>query len=440
MLTMPMPMSIGRIRKARAVGKQKLFNFCIEKVKTQTNAFFYLFAQSVSGTCFTSISSASNTMPHLFSRHRRFILLVIVGLIASIYIFSPSAHDNSVVDFDVDAVVTWVDASDTGWQKRYLASAHELGIEVELERMPAPRQYDELYYNVLGLIINTPWLRQVVLVTQRPQKPAYLEELRAVAPFPIRVVHHDEFIPEEYLPTFQSTAIEMQLDRIPGLSERFIYLNDDMIVLRPLQKSSFFNSIGKAIAAVSFPLPYQAWYHCHVNNRPFQCTMEYARQKLGRWLFLGRQHGAYTMTKSALTALKATLGPDEVAKTAAARHRNEEMISPPFAMVNMGHESFDLRMLAKPFKFQFLKRVDQLENDIVLDDKDLVCINVISPETPLPLQEKVFTVLEDWFQGVEPETKGLALIHPWTSATDHLQVDLETPPDDDGDAKLINAH
>lgn len=56
----------------------------------------------------------------------------------------------------------------------------------------------------------------------------------------IRLVYHRDFIPEEHLPCFSSPCIEMFLHRIPGLAEHFIYANDDMFPLSPLEEGDFF--------------------------------------------------------------------------------------------------------------------------------------------------------------------------------------------------------
>lgn len=48
----------------------------------------------------------------------------------------------------------------------------------------------------------------------------------------IKVVFHRDIIPEKYLPTFNSTTIEMFLCKIKGLSEHFIYFNDDMFPVK----------------------------------------------------------------------------------------------------------------------------------------------------------------------------------------------------------------
>ena len=56
----------------------------------------------------------------------------------------------------------------------------------------------------------------------------------------IRIVFHRDFIPKRYLPTYNSRTIEMFLHKIDGLSEDFLYGNDDMFPLSPLDESDFF--------------------------------------------------------------------------------------------------------------------------------------------------------------------------------------------------------
>src|SRR5699024_2272679 len=56
----------------------------------------------------------------------------------------------------------------------------------------------------------------------------------------LNIVKHEDFIPEEYLPTFSARPIELNLHRIEGLAEQFVYFNDDMFMLDFLKKDDFF--------------------------------------------------------------------------------------------------------------------------------------------------------------------------------------------------------
>jgi len=58
-------------------------------------------------------------------------------------------------------------------------------------------------------------------------------------------VHHDAFIDPAVLPTFNSFAIVSYLDRIPGLSRQFLYLEDDMLFGRAVEPADFLDSDGR---------------------------------------------------------------------------------------------------------------------------------------------------------------------------------------------------
>ena len=81
-----------------------------------------------------------------------------------------------------------------------------------------------------------PWLHTIyILLYSESQRQPWMERHEKV-----RVVYHRDFIPSERLPCFASPCIEMFLHRIPGLSEQFIYANDDMFPLSPLRPDDFF--------------------------------------------------------------------------------------------------------------------------------------------------------------------------------------------------------
>lgn len=95
-----------------------------------------------------------------------------------------------------------------------------------------------------------PWVRRIyILLARESQVQPWMEEL-AVAQQDtqqeVRVVFHREFMPERLLPCFASPCIEMFLKDIPGLSEQFIYANDDMFPLSPLEPEDFFRRAAVA--------------------------------------------------------------------------------------------------------------------------------------------------------------------------------------------------
>jgi hypothetical protein len=100
---------------------------------------------------------------------------------------------------------------------------------------------------------NAPWIRHVFLVTDN-QRPAWLTDGLA-AELDITLVDHTVIFRdlESYLPTFSSRSIETVIHRIPGLSEQFLYLNNDVFLIKPIAYSDLFGeSVVKPRGRVIF--------------------------------------------------------------------------------------------------------------------------------------------------------------------------------------------
>ena len=137
----------------------------------------------------------------------------------------------------IDFVVMWVDMDDPAWRADFakysgLASVDNSRNETSEARF---RDYGFLRYWFRGVERFTPWVRRVHFVTCG-QKPAWLDETNPR----LRLVDHRDFIPEEFLPTFNSGVIESWLHRIPGLAERFVFFNDDFFLTSDTPPERFF--------------------------------------------------------------------------------------------------------------------------------------------------------------------------------------------------------
>ena len=53
---------------------------------------------------------------------------------------------------------------------------------------------------------------------------------------------HKDYIPENFLPTFNSHTIEHNFHRIKGLSEHFVAFNDDMFINAPIEPEYYFKN------------------------------------------------------------------------------------------------------------------------------------------------------------------------------------------------------
>lgn len=110
--------------------------------------------------------------------------------------------------------------------------------EVDKSAVDASRFEDsqELRYSLRSLERYAPWVRHVYLVTNG-QIPDWL----SLDAGKLTIVTHEEIFPDPSdLPTFSSPAIECHLHRIPGLSKRFLYFNDDVLLDSPVWPDDFY--------------------------------------------------------------------------------------------------------------------------------------------------------------------------------------------------------
>lgn len=144
---------------------------------------------------------------------------------------------------DIDAVITWVDGRDPAHRQRLATFLAGRGGGSPVAAHPTRfDSADEIDYCVASIQQHAPWFRRIHIVTDG-QVPALLQRL-AGTPWAerVRVVDHREIFTgfERFLPTFNSRAIISLLWRIPGLAERFVYFNDDFMLLQPLRETDFF--------------------------------------------------------------------------------------------------------------------------------------------------------------------------------------------------------
>jgi len=149
--------------------------------------------------------------------------------------------------FDIDAIITWVDGSDPAHRARLQAFLQESGLGRAAAADPTRfGDCGEIDYCVASLLRFAPWIRTIHIVVDQ-QAPALIERLRGSAhEGRVRVVDHRDFFQgfEQHLPTFSNRSIECLMWRIPGLAERFIYLNDDFQLVRPVRAEDFFDEHG----------------------------------------------------------------------------------------------------------------------------------------------------------------------------------------------------
>ena len=140
------------------------------------------------------------------------------------------------MDNKIDFVITWVDNSDPKWRKEfeYYSAQERRTIVTDACRY---RDWDTLRYWFRGIEKFAPWVNKIYFVTYG-HLPKWLNTDNSK----LVIVKHEEFIPAEYLPTFNSYTIEFFFHKIKGLSDRFVYFNDDMFLLDNVSPERFFRN------------------------------------------------------------------------------------------------------------------------------------------------------------------------------------------------------
>lgn len=145
----------------------------------------------------------------------------------------------------IDAVITWVDGNDP---------IHRMKLDKALggksrKKIPGADNtrfgnVNELKYSILSILTFAPFIRKIFIVTdqQDPNFYPYINKYFPERLDDIRIVDHLEIFRgyEQFLPTFNSRSIESVLWRIEGLSDNFIFLSDDMFLVKEIKPEELF--------------------------------------------------------------------------------------------------------------------------------------------------------------------------------------------------------
>ena len=137
----------------------------------------------------------------------------------------------------IDFVLPWVDGEDASWRQRRDRYAQALAQRRDNDHGAVRyRDTNTLRYALRAIHAHCPWYGKIHLITEG-HLPPWLDASHPK----IRIVTHEElYFNRSHLPTFNSSSIEMNLPNLRGVSERFVYLNDDFLILAPLEEERFF--------------------------------------------------------------------------------------------------------------------------------------------------------------------------------------------------------
>lgn len=143
----------------------------------------------------------------------------------------------------IDFVIPWVDGNDPEWRREknvYSGNSTNISSEIDV-RDERYRDWDNLQYWFRGVEKFAPWVRKIHFVTWG-HLPKWLNTKHPK----LHIVNHKNYIPAQFLPTFNANVIEWNLHRIEGLSQNFVYFNDDMFILQKVELNDFFQH-GKPV-------------------------------------------------------------------------------------------------------------------------------------------------------------------------------------------------
>ncbi|WDF34139.1 stealth family protein [Arthrobacter agilis] len=227
------------------------------------------------------------------------------------------------IDFDIDLVFSWVDGSSPEYQAARAARMQGVVVGEGDDHEARFRQIDELKYALRSVYMFAPWVRRIFIATDS-DRPAWLADHPSVTFVP----SEEHFRDPSVLPTHNSQAVEAQLQHIPGLSEYFLYSNDDMFFGRPVAPDMFFSPGGvtKFIEAdtrigLGDNDPERSGFEnaARVNRRLLH-------ERFGRITTRHLEHTAAPLRKSVLLEMENEFAA-EFAATAASRFRAKDNIS-----------------------------------------------------------------------------------------------------------------
>ena len=166
-------------------------------------------------------------------------------------------------DDKIDFVVLWVDGSDPEWLKEKLKYQGIENVDTDDIQNAISRYRDMgiLKYWFRGVEKYAPWVNNIFFVTWG-HIPDFLNTNN-----PKIIINHKDFIDNQYLPLFNSSAIEMNIFKIKDLSEQFVYFNDDMFITKPVSKEDFFlNELPRGYSILSPIIPDTNFSHNIIND------------------------------------------------------------------------------------------------------------------------------------------------------------------------------
>lgn len=311
---------------------------------------------------------------------------------------------------------------DPKWQEEFAQYSGRKGNTKNGVSKARFRDHGFLRYWFRGIEKFAPWVRTIHFVTSG-QKPEWLDESNPK----LHLVHHRDFIPEEFLPTYNSVVIERYMYRIPGLSEHFVYFNDDFFITNPITPERFFRGgLPCDIAVFTYNPSWSQWY-VRIKNNIRLINQHFSKREVmrqwhdkwfhpsygskARWNYLLRYyprfltlrvpHNAQPYLRSTFEDVWATVG-DELTRTSVNRFRALDDYTPElFRIWQICRGQFEPYNTYQDTKmFPLMVKPKQAIRAIRKQSYSLICLN---DNVHIRHYDEVMSQISQAFESILPE-------------------------------------
>ena len=149
----------------------------------------------------------------------------------------------------IDFVVTWVNGNDKEWQKEKNKYSEKNDFNHLNNGEERYRDWEQFKYWFRAVEKYAPWVNKIYLITY-----GHIPEWLNLNTEKLVIVNHRDYMDEKYLPTFSSIPIELNIHKIKGLCEHFVYFNDDMFLNATVEPEDFFQNGLPLICSIASPV------------------------------------------------------------------------------------------------------------------------------------------------------------------------------------------
>ena len=272
-------------------------------------------------------------------------------------------------DFPIDLVYLWCDINDNAWNdKRLKYLSHGNLLDQQAINDCRFINNDELKYSLRSVAQYASWINHIYIVSDH-QTPNWLNTNNQK----ITMINHEDILPVNNLPLFNSEAIETALHKIPNLSEHFLYSNDDSFFGDNVYPWDFFNYKGQAIVRL-LNNPKKNKIEKSQYSQHIDYMQQLAKKTLGRMFYHQPHHNIDAYLKSEFKNCVAYYD-DLVLSTSQQRFRQDPAFQRSIIAYWMISSKKGVQKNIKKWKSKLLNKIPFLS---VIIKQDSVCCNISS--------------------------------------------------------------